>query len=64
MLSGKKLTGVLSVAIISGIGVNYHYCGTHRKLFPYFKKEDGDKHCPYKTLTKTSDDSKELSSNK
>ena len=64
MLSGKKLTGAVTVAIITGISVNYHYCGTNRKTFPYFKKEDGDQYCPYKTLTKTSEDSKEVSSNK
>tara|TARA_Y100000385_G_C12803891_1_gene513093 strand:- start:51 stop:245 length:195 start_codon:yes stop_codon:yes gene_type:complete len=58
MLSGKKLTGVLGVAIITGIGINYHYCGTHRKTFPYFKKEDGVQYCPYKTLTKPSTNSK------
>jgi hypothetical protein len=64
MLSGRKLTGVLGIAIITGIGVNYHHCGTHRKTFPYFKKEDGDKHCPYKTLAKKYTNSKVDDSNK
>lgn len=55
MLSGKKLIGFCSVAILGGIGINYHYCGTTRKTLPLFREEDRDKFCAYTSIYRAYD---------